>query len=241
MANHCPLQKAAIGCNLLFALSHSQSGPVICLGRNIIEDATIADPRLRYKCAFVKGPISAAPGNYQAAIAEFEKAIDAGNDTSSPDEVKLRVEMAEVCELCGDRTYVAGKYRKTCTEFRKLGMKESAASFKVRLPQNVEDESHEKTVADQPSKIEAEIEPDEEEEEADDTSQLSESDTQLHDKTPEQEVEAQEKHDSLSSESNEELESPPNCIIQCLLKIMRTIIGHSSDNRLDETEPCDIS
>jgi hypothetical protein len=83
--------------------------------------------------------------------------------------------MAEVCELCGDRISVAGKHRKACTEFRKLGMEESAVSFKVRLPQNVEDENHEKTVADQPSKIEAEIGPDEEEEEADDTPQLSES------------------------------------------------------------------
>jgi hypothetical protein len=77
--------------------------------------------------------------------------------------------------LCGDRTSVAGNYRKACTEFRKLGMEESAASFKVRLPQNVEDESHEKTGAGQPSKIEAEIGLGEEEEEANDTPQLSES------------------------------------------------------------------
>jgi hypothetical protein len=41
--------------------------------------------------------------------------------------------------------------------------------------QNIEDESHEKTVTDQPSKIEAEIGPGEEEEEVDDTPQLSES------------------------------------------------------------------
>jgi hypothetical protein len=63
---------------VLFALSYSQRAPLVCLRRNIIEDTAIADPALRYKCAFVKGPISSAPGNYQATIAEFEKAIDGG-------------------------------------------------------------------------------------------------------------------------------------------------------------------
>jgi hypothetical protein len=115
---------------VLFPLSHSQRGPIICLRRNIVEDATIADPRLRYKCAFVKGSISGTHGNHQAAIAEFEKAIDTGNGRPSRGEVKLRVEMAEVCELCGDRTSVAAKYLEACTEFRKLGMEESGPASK---------------------------------------------------------------------------------------------------------------
>jgi hypothetical protein len=52
--------------------SHIHSaGPIICLRRNIIEDATITDPRLRYNCAFVKGLISAVFGNYQAIGWDF--------------------------------------------------------------------------------------------------------------------------------------------------------------------------
>jgi tetratricopeptide (TPR) repeat protein len=156
------------------------------------EDMVIADPRLRYKRDLAKGRIRAARGNYQAAIAEFEKALEAlaevENGAPTPDEAKLRVEIAETYELCGDRAAGAGEYGKAYRVFRKLGMEESAAKVRERLPGDLEEESHERVIVDQPSTIDAEIGRDDEEEQADSAQQLGETETTMASESEESEV-----------------------------------------------------
>ena len=101
-------------------------------------DADIDDAELRYKRDLAKARILSARNKGDAALKQYEVALDSLNEANGGEEsnvtAKLYAEIAETAEAINDLDRAGDYYWKAYSTFTRLGMEESAAIIKPKVP-----------------------------------------------------------------------------------------------------------
>ena len=101
-------------------------------------DVEISDAELRFKRDLVKARLFSARNKTDAAVKQYEIALESLDETSGGEETtvsaKLYVEIATVAELAKDSEKAGDYFWKAYTTFTRLGMSENALTIKEKVP-----------------------------------------------------------------------------------------------------------